>query len=376
MKPTPLVPALPPPGRRRAWSLSASAGLHAAVVALLLLWAALRPPPEGGGPEPSFDLVFQGPSGTTAPPTDRPVSPKALPPAQPADIPPPPDAALGTPAPTPLTTPDPAATGSPPPGATTTPPAPPDPAPAPPAPVAAAPAPSPALAPAAPPPAAEALPDEPAELAKPVPSDAPPQPQAPAVRLEMPPTETTQAAPAPIMPELPPPLPPAEPPPRPTARRAPTAPRPQWGTLSNPMDLSLAPSAPRPAARGSVASRAIDLSPPPVRAGSSSDPYAKIRAANASADWNNGLESYWLKHRYYPEQAVENGEQGSVTLRLTVNRSGRVESVEVISRSGSPWLDMAAVSTWRGAQLPPFTADMREDRITFPIPIQYYLVRR
>ena len=50
--------------------------------------------------------------------------------------------------------------------------------------------------------------------------------------------------------------------------------------------------------------------------------------------------------------------------------------MQIVSKSGSQWLDMAAVGTWRNARLPPFTSEMREDRITFPIPIHYYLVRR
>jgi outer membrane biosynthesis protein TonB len=48
----------------------------------------------------------------------------------------------------------------------------------------------------------------------------------------------------------------------------------------------------------------------------------------------------------------------------------------VLSRSGSQWLDMAAVATFRNAHLPPFTNEMLQDRLTFPIPITYYLVRR
>ena len=46
-----------------------------------------------------------------------------------------------------------------------------------------------------------------------------------------------------------------------------------------------------------------------------------------------------------------------------------------MSRSGSQWIDMAALGTFRNAQLPPFTNEMREDRLTFPIPITYYLIR-
>jgi TonB family protein len=144
------------------------------------------------------------------------------------------------------------------------------------------------------------------------------------------------------------------------------------------MDLSFGPAPPRPApgARGSVASRAINLAPgPPHEGPNRSDPYAEIRAANASADWNRGLLAFWLRHRYYPQQAAQGGEQGRVVIELTVARSGRVEAVRVVSRSGSQWLDMAALGTFRNAQLPPFTHEMQEDRLTFPIPITYYLVR-
>ncbi len=124
-------------------------------------------------------------------------------------------------------------------------------------------------------------------------------------------------------------------------------------------------------------SRGIDLSVPlAARGPSRSDPYSAIRAANASADWNRGLMQYWLQHRYYPQQAAENGDQGSVTIELTVARTGAVESVRVLSTSGSQWLDMAAMGTFRGGHLPPFTDEMRQDRITFPVPITYYLVRR
>lgn len=384
MKLTPLAPALPREPDGPSWSLIASAVLHALLL-LAVLSLAVRPPPMGGATEPSYDLVFQGPGGGSPEVAPNAVKTQPLPPSQPADLTPPPDAVSGVPAPTPVTTPDPAATGSPPPPAESPPPtatasqAAPAPAPAPTPTPAPAQAQAPTEAPSASAPdAVAALPDEPASLPLPTPLEAPPSPQAPAVRLEMPPTDAAPTAAAPIMPEPPPPLPPLEPPqPRPARPPAPRPPRPLLGTLSNPMDLSLAPSsAPRPAARGSVASRSIDLSPPAERQGPvASDAYAQIRAANASADWNRGLLQYWLRHRYYPEQAASDGEEGEVTIQLTVNRSGKVENVEILSRSGSTFLDMAAVGTWRGAQLPPFTNEMRQDRITFPVPIHYYLVR-
>jgi protein TonB len=373
MKPTPLAPALPDQGDGPRWGLAASAVVHGLVI-LALLGFAIRQLPPDGSPSPSYDLVFEGPSGG-APPTNAPQTQK-LPPAQPADIPPPPDAVLGPPAPAPLSTPDPNAATAPPPAADAAPPPPPEavstPLPSP-APAQTAP---PATASAAPPEVTPALPNEAATIPLPTPLETPPTLEKPAVRLELPEEENAPAVPGPIMPQPPPPLPPLEPQPRPTRQAARPAPRSAVGTLSNPMDLSLGPAAPRPAARGAVASRSLDLSAPEAHDGPArSDPYAQIRAANASADWNRGLLQYWRQHRFYPEQAAANGEQGSVTIQLTVNRSGRVENVEVLSRSGSQWLDLAAVATWRDARLPPFTNEMREDRITFPIPIQYYLIR-
>lgn len=376
MKPTPLAPALPDGDTGPRWGLAASAVVHGLLILALFGFAVRQLPPDGS-PSPSYDLVFDGPTGG-APPTTTPQTQK-LPPAQPADISPPPDALPGPPAPTPLSTPDPNAATAPPAAAEAAPPPEPDAAPPPPAPSPAPPSAQtaqPAPATAAPPAVTPALPSEVATIPLPIPLELPPTLEPPAVRLELPPTETAPATPEPIMPQPPPPLPPVQPQPRPTRQVARPAPRSAFGSLSNPMDLNLGPAAPRPAARGLVASRSLDLSPPQERDGPArSDPYAQIRAANASADWNRGLLQYWLQHRFYPDQARANGEQGAVTIQLTVNRSGRVEAVEVLSRSGSQWLDMAALSTWRNARLPPFTNEMREDRITFPIPIQYYLIR-
>jgi TonB family protein len=373
---TPLAPAMRAGVTGRRWSVAASALLHVLVIALVIGIAA-RPPPPGLSGSPSYDLVFEG-SGPTAPNQSH---TPALPPMQPADIPVPDDAPLGAPAPAAMSPPAPDAASSAQPQAANTAPSPlsaPAPTPSaqtrpPPAShpaTATTPAPAPGQAALAPPRLAFAPPAERAIVPEPAPVEMLPTPAPPAVRLEEPPApaEPEQQA-APIAPQRLPPLPPAPPRPRPTPRAAP-------GTLSNPMDLSFGPAAPRPAARGSVASRAIDLSPPPERQGPArSDPYAAIRAANASADWNRGLLQFWLRHRYYPRQAVEDAEQGTVTIQLTVNRSGKVEDVEVVSRSGSQWLDMAAVGTFRGAQLPPFTNEMRQDRLTFPIPITYYLIR-
>ena len=77
----------------------------------------------------------------------------------------------------------------------------------------------------------------------------------------------------------------------------------------------------------------------------------------------------------FPRQAAESGEDGTVQVELVVNRLGKVESVEISRRSGSPWLDMAALSTWRSAQLAPFPAENTDPRVTITLTINYILLR-
>jgi protein TonB len=45
----------------------------------------------------------------------------------------------------------------------------------------------------------------------------------------------------------------------------------------------------------------------------------------------------------YPRIALEQAEQGSVTLRMTVNPEGRIQSIEVAQSSGFPILDRSAL---------------------------------
>lgn len=375
MQLTRLAPAGPPDATRRRWTVAASLLLHLVAFAAVI-WVAARPrlpDPQA----PSYDLVFEPapasePQGQGQPPAAAqvPAPEEALPgpPAPPPASPPVPDgvasavpeAAISAPAPTPAPpAPPPLPQPAPPPQPTTA--AAPAAPPAPPTPATAA---APQLAFAQPPSPAEVAPG-------PAPTEPLPSREPPTVRLETPQEPQAQAQAAPIMPQPPPPLPPLpRAPPRPQIQ-----PRAAPGTFGAPMDLSFGSAPPRPEARGSR-SRAIDLSLGPPHEGlNHSDPYAEVRAANASADWNRGLLAYWLNHRYYPRQALEAGEDGQVTVELTVARSGHVELVTLVSRSGSQWLDMAAVSTWRDAKLPPFTPEMQQDHITFKIPINYILLR-
>jgi periplasmic protein TonB len=85
------------------------------------------------------------------------------------------------------------------------------------------------------------------------------------------------------------------------------------------------------------------------------------------------LEAWLASHRIYPEEARRRGEQGTVTLRFTVQPSGRVVDVSVVRSSGSQLLDKAAEAMLRGAAVPPFDALMSQEPITTTVQIHYRL---
>ena len=92
-------------------------------------------------------------------------------------------------------------------------------------------------------------------------------------------------------------------------------------------------------------------------------------------DWFNLVAAWWVKHRYYPDQAARLAQEGDVTLRLNVAKSGRVQDIDVEQRSGSPWLDLAALAVFRNAQLPPLPRDVTDPDVTLSFTIHYMILR-
>jgi len=110
--------------------------------------------------------------------------------------------------------------------------------------------------------------------------------------------------------------------------------------------------------------------PAPTQQASPAPPAA---AQLISPAWQRALAAWLADHKAYPDAARRRGEQGDVTLRFTVERSGQVTDVTVVKSSGSPRLDAAATAMLRGASVPPFDAAMTEPRITATVPIRYRL---
>jgi periplasmic protein TonB len=122
-----------------------------------------------------------------------------------------------------------------------------------------------------------------------------------------------------------------------------------------------APSSPAPTAPGPASQAAA-----PIQAPTPSPP-------RISTAWAQALEAWLASHRIYPQEAQRRDEQGTVTLRFTVEPSGRVVDVAVARSSGSPRLDAAAEAMLQGARVPPFDASMRQEPITTTVPIRYRL---
>ncbi|HET6183454.1 MAG TPA: energy transducer TonB [Acetobacteraceae bacterium] len=230
------------------------------------------------------------------------------------------------------------------------------------------PEPQPQAAPVPPPPVA--VPPQPQtqprpeQAAPPQPKPAPPPPIPPQARPS--PEPEIQAIPLP-----PPPAPAA--PPRPAARPL-APPRP---VFPPPMNFSLGrPAAPSSRPAPERLGRGIDLS---LGHGVLGAPETKIFGRSDSKevgpDWFNEFEAWWERHSYYPPQAGENGEQGDVGLDLVIRRNGDVEKVAIVSRSGSQWLDMAAIAVFRNAHLPPLSSEHAEE-VPLHLTIHYVIIHR
>ncbi|HVZ09859.1 MAG TPA: energy transducer TonB [Rhodopila sp.] len=102
----------------------------------------------------------------------------------------------------------------------------------------------------------------------------------------------------------------------------------------------------------------------PMPAAASPDPAA-------AAAWRRALAAWLARHKTYPETARRDGAEGTVELRFTLDRSGRVLAVAVSHGSGFAVLDEAAAALLRAALLP--APPNGAEPITVTVRIQYVL---
>jgi protein TonB len=95
---------------------------------------------------------------------------------------------------------------------------------------------------------------------------------------------------------------------------------------------------------------------------------------DVGANWLTELEQWVDDRKYYPEMAGEMNQQGTVTIRFTVNRAGQVSRLMMVSPTGYALLDQAWLGLFRGADLPPFPPDAKSDTATITASMHFQII--
>ncbi len=210
-----------------------------------------------------------------------------------------------------------------------------------------------------------------------------PQPSAPPPAASRQAPEVNPFPPEFMAPPEPPPPPPqanAEPlpstPPHPQHHRS--RPAPSSNPFANMQTLNLtAPPARPQRSAGLRNSRSIDMQEGPVIAGGQlMDAVTHVIGPGGPEDYMAMLSEYIETHKYYPESAAAAGEQGESVVRVTIERDGTVRDVSLVQSSYATALDAAWEAVFRGAKLPPFTDEMKENELTLTLSLDYILTYR
>lgn len=83
----------------------------------------------------------------------------------------------------------------------------------------------------------------------------------------------------------------------------------------------------------------------------------------------------WLeRHKQYPLQARARGEEGTVLLRFTIDRDGRLLSWRIDRGSGSASLDREVGTMLQRAEpLPPIPDAMAQAQLELTVPVRFRL---
>ncbi len=235
--------------------------------------------------------------------------------------------------------------------------------------------------PAAPPPAAMLIELAPLPAAPtPVPTEAPPAPRE--IVETLPPEPEPEPEPPPILEkiELPPPPPtlveppevvlPAPAPPRPRPR-VPTPPRQE--PRPEPVREE-PPPAPTPQPPQATAAPQAAPQQAPVAAAPRQDPPTPAPPSNALPTWRTLLLGHLERLKRYPADARWRRQQGTVYLRFTMDRQGRVLRAAIERSSGAEPLDNEVLGLITRAQPLPVPPDeIQGDTIELIVPVQFYL---
>lgn len=192
----------------------------------------------------------------------------------------------------------------------------------------------------------------------PAPAPAPPKPVAqPQLQPQVEP-----APPPPSQPDIP--LPEAAPSPAPKpAVMLPPKPPPRRKPKRVERPPEARPEQPPPAAPPATAAPPAPATAPPA-----------INPGAARASWQARLVGWLERYKRYPRLAQEQRQEGTVYLRFTMDRSGRVLSSQIEKGSGYSLLDDEVAGLIQRAQpLPAPPPEISGAQITLTLPVQFFL---
>jgi periplasmic protein TonB len=102
---------------------------------------------------------------------------------------------------------------------------------------------------------------------------------------------------------------------------------------------------------------------------------ATVPGPDPAANYGAMISAWLESHKYYPESARQRGEEGGVKLRFRVDRFGRVLGYRLLESTGYADLDAGIDQMMRGAQLPPFPAEMTQSQIEIQVRLRFNLTR-
>ena len=216
-----------------------------------------------------------------------------------------------------------------------------------------------------PPPKPSPLRDAPPALPSPTPPMALPQ-----MAEMLPQADTSLPPPPPPEPEPEPepitePMPTTRPEPRPKVTKAPAPPKPKQAAKKTP--TKSAPSAARAAQKAAGSGNGAQAGTGGAAAAAT---LSKAKLNDLRASWGASIRSRVERRKAYPSAA--RGASGTVTVRLSVNRSGQLVGVSVVKSSGNAALDQAAVKAVQAnRKFPAAPKGLTESSYTFNLPMRF-----
>jgi TonB family protein len=108
----------------------------------------------------------------------------------------------------------------------------------------------------------------------------------------------------------------------------------------------------------------------------SPDRTVQVRGAQVGPDWSNAFRRWLDQNLRYPQRAIQDGDSGTVQVRITANPDGTVRQVRLLRASASPALNSGTSMPFAGARLPAFPLGSDPNGVEVDLTVNYILLRR